>query len=115
VRVYRHFNEQEPNAIVVPEANLNAIGYQLLQGGRAEDAVAIFQLNSEAYPNSTNVWDSYADGLRAVGDTANVIMCYQKVLETIPKDQTANEELKTTLRDNAERGLAEFGATQTEE
>jgi len=45
------------------ETELNALGYSLLAKQRTKDAVAIFKLNTEEFPNSWNAFDSYAESL----------------------------------------------------
>ena len=84
---------------------MNLIGYQLLQQGQAENAIVMFRINTETYPTSLNVWDSYSDGLQAVGEIEKAIDCYKKVLELLPNDTQTNAQLKETLRLNAEQGL----------
>jgi predicted alpha/beta superfamily hydrolase len=49
--------------IIIPEMNLNMIGYQLLQSGDVAKAIEVFEYNIELYPNSANVYDSYAEAL----------------------------------------------------
>ncbi|HUO85151.1 MAG TPA: alpha/beta hydrolase-fold protein, partial [Thermoanaerobaculia bacterium] len=48
--------------IPVPEGVINNFGYAALSQGKPEDAIALFQRNVEANPNSANSWDSLADG-----------------------------------------------------
>jgi len=105
VELYERFKTSAPGTIAFQEANMNAIGYRLLQTGRTSEAVEIFRITAEAFPNSANVWDSYADGCQAVGDTEQAIACYRKVLEVLPTDQAVNDQLRTTLQQNAEQGL----------
>jgi len=49
--------------IGVPEDVVNTLGYEALSAGKTEDALALFRRSVEASPNSTNAWDSLADGL----------------------------------------------------
>ncbi len=46
----------------------------------------LFKLNIEWYPESSNVYDSYADYYLAQKDTANAVTNYQKALQI--KDNT---------------------------
>jgi hypothetical protein len=66
------------------ENSLNALGYQLLGNDRPQDGVAIFRLNVEMYPESANPYDSLADGLRAVGDSAGALENYKKAFAIDP-------------------------------
>jgi len=112
--IYREFNNKQPGSIVLQEAVINILGYQALQTGNAQDAVILFRLNTEVYPNSSNVWDSYADGLAALGENDKVIECYKRVLEVLPTDTVTNAQLKETLRINAEQGLERLQNPQNE-
>ncbi len=71
------------------EAELNAYGYQLLGQGRTDEAVALFRLNTEQHPDSWNVWDSYAEGLAAQGDTAGATAQYETARRLAPTAQHA--------------------------
>jgi Tfp pilus assembly protein PilF len=83
----------------------NFAGYNYLQRGQAEAAVAVFRMNTEAYPNSANTWDSLAEAYVAAGDSAHAAECYRMVLEVLPDDPRATEDLREVLRANAEQFL----------
>ncbi len=67
------------------ENRLNNLGYELLGSDRPRDAVAIFELNVEMYPESANPYDSLADGLKAVGDSARALENYKKAFAIDPE------------------------------
>lgn len=48
--------------IPVPESVLNGFGYQALEQGKGDEAIAIFQRVVAANPTSANAYDSLADG-----------------------------------------------------
>lgn len=75
------------------EAQLNMLGYQLLFRNRVDDALRMFRLNIDAYPESFNVYDSYGEALLASGDTANAIINYEKSLELNPDNTNATAVL----------------------
>jgi hypothetical protein len=66
------------------EGRLNELGYQLLGANRPADAVTIFRLNIEMYPASANPYDSLADGLKALGDSAGALENYRKAFALDP-------------------------------
>jgi dienelactone hydrolase len=105
VELYWKFDKIDSGCITFQEAAINFLGYRALQSGQNDDALALFKLNADIFPNSANCWDSYSDGLQAVGDTAEAISCYKKVLEVLPADTLVGEQLRTTLRNNAEAGI----------
>ena len=46
---------------LIGENSFNNLGYRLLGEGRNEEAVAVFEMNAEAFPDSWNVHDSLGD------------------------------------------------------
>ena len=68
--------------------DLNTIGYELIDQGRGEDAVAIFTYMTELYPNRSMTWDSLAEGYLAVNDKGNAIATYEQALTLLPNDQS---------------------------
>lgn len=105
---YHQLKSAQPEAYNFAESELNQLGYQLLNHGKAKEAVAIFKLNAEVYPQSANVYDSLADAYKASGDSALVIQYYEKVLELLPGNTHYTAALKKTLERNAREGLQHF-------
>jgi dienelactone hydrolase len=106
--IYNKFKQSDPGSIVFREATLNAIGYQFIQRNRIDDAIEIFRMNTKAYPNSANCWDSFADGYVAKGDQENAIKCYRKVLELLPNDTAVNDQIREAIRNNAEAAIRAY-------
>jgi len=65
----------------LPEAMINSFGYRLLGRGKTWWALRVFRQNVERYPESVNVYDSYADGLVAAGDTTGAIQRLRQAVE----------------------------------
>jgi len=63
-----------------PELNINYLGYDAMSKKHYTKASALFKMNIENYPNSNNVYDSYADLLAAEKDTVNAVAYYKKAL-----------------------------------
>ena len=76
------------------ESELNNLGYQLMHAKKFKEAVRIFQLNVEAYPQSSNVYDSLGEGYMNDGNKPQAIANYQKSLELNPKNRGAVEMLR---------------------
>ncbi|UCG61514.1 MAG: hypothetical protein JSV52_14545 [Candidatus Zixiibacteriota bacterium] len=108
VEIYEAFKKSRPGYVFFQEATLNAAGYGLLQANQLEEARMIFKINTEAFPNSANVWDSYADACIASGDTETAIMCYQRVLEVLPADSLIDPAVQEILLNNATQGLQDL-------
>jgi CubicO group peptidase (beta-lactamase class C family) len=91
---YRELKANEPGKYDFRESELNNLGYVLLQRGRVADAIEIFRLNVEAYPNAWNVYDSLGEAYAAHGERDLAIANYKKSLELNPKNSNAVDALK---------------------
>jgi len=69
------------------ENDVNALGYQLLFAGKVDDALEVFKMNTEMYPDSWNVWDSLGEGYMNKGDKESAIQNYKKALGMSPENQ----------------------------
>lgn len=76
------------------ENDLNRLGYELMRQRDLEAAINVFQLNVEAYPRSSNVYDSLAEAYLNHGDTDLAIENYQKSLELNSNNTSAAEAIK---------------------
>lgn len=94
VKEYDRLKTTMPDKFDFAEAHLNILGYQLLALQRVDDAITIFKLNIDAFPESFNVYDSYAEALMTKGDTIQSIVNYEKSLELNPENTNAVEILK---------------------
>src|SRR5579864_1126265 len=80
------------------EGQLNALGYRLLRARQFNEAIRIFQLNLEAYPQAANAYDSLAEGFMDAGDKQRAITNYQRSLQLNPKNANAAAWLKKLNR-----------------
>jgi uncharacterized protein len=71
-----------------PEMQINGMGYNALSQKQYDKAEALFKMNIENYPQSGNVYDSYADLLIAKKDTVNAIVNFQKALAMTKSEET---------------------------
>src|ERR1035437_8566557 len=76
------------------ESQLNGFGYQLLQVGKIDQAIAIFKLNIESYPESDNVYDSLGEAYMVKGYKDEAIANYEKSLKLNPKNKNAEDNIK---------------------
>ena len=63
------------------ENRLNRAGYDFMRRGLLDDALQAFRLNRGLFPESWNVYDSYAEALLASGDREGARSNYRKSLE----------------------------------
>lgn len=77
------------------ENEVNSWGYWLLLGyGKIKEAIEIFKLNVELYPESSNVYESLGDSYMRNGDKELAIENLQRSLELNPQNTNAIEMLK---------------------
>jgi len=76
------------------ESQLNSFGYQLLQIGKIDQAIALLKLNAESYPESFNVYDSMGEAYMIKGNKEEAIKSYEKSLKLNPKNKNAEDNIK---------------------
>jgi CubicO group peptidase (beta-lactamase class C family) len=91
---YRELKAKQIATYDFAENQLNGLGYQLLRSGKAKEAVEIFKLNVEAYPQASNPYDSLGEAYLAINERDLAITNYKKSLELNPKNTSAIEALK---------------------
>jgi predicted negative regulator of RcsB-dependent stress response len=62
------------------EVELNLFGYQQLQAGKLDEAIATFRENVKRHPDSWNTYDSLGEALAAKGSRQEAIESYRKAL-----------------------------------
>ena len=100
---YHKLSERLGYAVVVPEALMNQIGYQLMAQGNTEEAVAAFRLNVERYPGSANVYDSLGEAYERAGRLELALPNYEKAHAL---GQQANDPNVNTYKANLDRVAA---------
>lgn len=106
--IYRAAKDAGRAIVLFPEAEMNAYGYQLLQEGRGKDAIIVFQMNVDAYPQSANVYDSLSDAYLADGNTADALRYAEKALQVLAADMRTPPEVKQAIRESAEKKVREL-------
>jgi len=86
---------------VIREDVLNANAYWLLGHRRQSDAVEVFKLAVESYPESSNAYDGLADGYEATGNKQEAIKNAEKCLEKLKKDTGIAPDFKERIRQSA--------------
>lgn len=97
----RAAQSQCPEVPLVDEQELNWLGYHLLLWwGRPAEAIPVFQLLVDTYPDSANGVDSLAEALLVNGDRPEAIRYYRKALEMNPDNRNAQAALKRLLEEH---------------
>jgi CubicO group peptidase (beta-lactamase class C family) len=94
VRHYRALKREAADEYEFDEWELNGLGYGLLSRDRIEDAIAIFELNVEEYPDFSNPYDSLGEAYMIAGDRGRAIENYEKSLELNPANDNARQMLE---------------------
>ncbi|WP_020595120.1 serine hydrolase [Spirosoma panaciterrae] len=81
-------------AYSLSENELNGLGYELLGDGKVQQAINVFTLNVESFPQSFNVYDSRGEAYMKLGDKAAAIRDYKKSLELNPRNTGGIDKLK---------------------
>ena len=76
------------------EGQFNSLGYRLLSGDKVKEALEIFKLNVEMFPESSNGYDGLGEAYMAYGDKESALKNYKKSLELNPDNTNAREKLK---------------------
>jgi predicted alpha/beta superfamily hydrolase len=71
------------------ESATNYLGYLRIEQNRLNEALILFQKNTNNFPLSLNAWDSYGECLKTMGRKKEAIDAYKKVLEINPKNKNA--------------------------
>jgi imidazolonepropionase-like amidohydrolase len=95
VQQYRGLKATQPNAYDFSENELIGLGYRLIRMKRFKDAIAVFKLSVETYPQSYNTYESLAEAYMDDGDKDLAIQNYRKSLDSNPQNSNAVEKLKT--------------------
>jgi tetratricopeptide (TPR) repeat protein len=87
IQQYHELKTAAPATYNFEEEELNALGYQLIRTKKLKEALRILQLNVEAYPPSSNVYDSIGEAYADDGNKPLAIANYQKSLQLNPKNK----------------------------
>ena len=94
IKKYREYRSNPQHRFINTESPLNQFGYFLLNNKKVNEAVEIFKLIVESYPNSANVYDSLGDALQTAGKKEEAIKAYEKALSINPNYPSSLESLR---------------------
>ena len=98
--LYRNLKKADPSDFYVSENRFNNLGYEFLRQEKYKQALAVFMLNVEFYPQSANCYDSLAEAFMKSGDREQAIIYYNRALALNPNNQNAVEKLKILEKEN---------------
>ena len=103
ITAYRMLLEKEPTNPAVTEAHLNDLGYDFFHANRMKLSLNTYKINIILYPDSFQVYDSYAEACEKAGKMDLAILNYAKSLELNPENNRTRhklQELKTKKKQN---------------
>ncbi len=77
----------------ISEIEINTLGYRFVEEKKFKEALEFFKINTELYPNSANVFDSYGECLMLVGKEKESLAAYKKSLALDPENKNAENIL----------------------
>lgn len=87
VQQYHELKTAAPATYRFAEDELNVLGYRLIRAKKFKEAARILQLNVEAYPQSSNAYDSLGEAYADDGNKRLAIANYQKSLQLKPTNK----------------------------
>ncbi|TNE51106.1 MAG: hypothetical protein EP344_16750 [Bacteroidetes bacterium] len=82
------------DAGLLNEMDINMLGYEYLNAfKKPQIAELIFHCNTQFYPGSANVYDSYAEALLHNGKTEAAVEYYRKAVKTAEANQSPNVDM----------------------
>lgn len=93
-KIYHQLKKDNQNQKYFNENEFIQMGYRFLNTDKISEAVEIFKMSVELFPESFNTWDSLGEGYMKKGDKALAIKNYEKSLELNPDNDNAKKMLE---------------------
>jgi tetratricopeptide (TPR) repeat protein len=94
--------------VLFPENETNLYGYELLGRGDAAEAIIVFEMNVDEYPESANTYDSLSDAYLAAGKREEALRFAEKTLQVLATDTRTPAAFKDAIRDSAQKKISEL-------
>jgi tetratricopeptide (TPR) repeat protein len=88
------FKNNPVNVYQSIEADINTFGYRLVNMKKMDEAIDMFKLNTELYPESANAFDSLGEAYANQGNKEEAIKSYEKALKIDPAFASSVEALR---------------------
>lgn len=79
---------------LISEMEMNMLGYDYLNNKKYDEAIAVFRMNVEAFPDSFNTYDSLGEAYAAKGDKKAAIVNYEMSVKLNPGNQNGIQMLE---------------------
>jgi glyoxylase-like metal-dependent hydrolase (beta-lactamase superfamily II) len=94
LRRYQALAAAGESEVFFDENGFNMLGYRLLGQNRIDEAIAVFEINVERFPDSWNVYDSLGEAYAVKGDTEKAIELYRRSVEINPDNTNGVQALE---------------------
>jgi len=94
LKAYWELKKNQANDYDFNEGQLNKLGYEYLNKGETEKAIAVFNLNAESYPESSAAFYTMGEAFMKKGDKEKAIESYKKSIALNPGNQNGIDKLK---------------------
>lgn len=81
---YQEVRKHHPGVLIFTEDAMNNLGHELLGADMLDEALAVFRLNVDAYPDRWNTYDSYAHASMIKGDIDAALANFRYSLKLNP-------------------------------
>ena len=98
VAQYRELKATAPGSYNFAEGELNDLGYRYIRTKNYKVAIQVLALNVEAYPQSSNTWDSLGEAYADDGNKALALANYRKSVELNPKSASGKRAIAELSR-----------------
>jgi glyoxylase-like metal-dependent hydrolase (beta-lactamase superfamily II) len=92
--LYRQLAGQKKADVYFNEAEINILGYRYLGQDQVDEAIAVFQINVDHFPDSWNVYDSLGEAYALKGNTPRAIELYRRSVEINPENANGVQALE---------------------
>ncbi|MES1222367.1 MAG: kelch repeat-containing protein, partial [Bacteroidota bacterium] len=87
---------------VIREDVLNANAYWLLQNQRQQDALEVFKLAVESYPESSNAYESLSEAFETTGNKEAALLNSELCLNKLAADSNMDSNFRQVVKQSAE-------------
>jgi tetratricopeptide (TPR) repeat protein len=94
VNKFHDIQSSNDNRYYLTKGDFNRLGYELMRQEKIEEAIEIFRLNVEAFPDHWNGYDSLGEAFMQVGNHKQAVLNFQNSIELNPENNNAKEMLK---------------------
>jgi glyoxylase-like metal-dependent hydrolase (beta-lactamase superfamily II) len=94
IQEFKKRSSELENTHFFDERDFNTLGYRFMNRGLKKEAIGVFKLNVERYPDSWNVYDSLAEGYMNDGQKELAIKFYEKSLQLNPDNENGKHMLE---------------------